>query len=319
MYRTPPGYLAFAIIVLIGLVNACSQLTSIPPASQDQPPTVTLNGFIVQQPSGYSGDIEPGKENVTMSTSVGVTAGAHVQFSGSAKNSGGVQQFSIAIRQHNQTLYQVTANSAADAGGHVPDLLSIVGSNGVGGAGSTPLAVVLSTPVVVTTSATNFNGMATTLTVIYNPVPIAIGGGSGGGGSPGGSGDTTGRLFLTADHQLGPFSSQTGPPDLCQAHMVWSLTPNALTGTTGTSNPTTFQGDYDPPPSWIANPPSSLWSADCGYGQMIANLRTGSWTVAVTGNQGTSSDPGTAWQTQCQVVLKPGMNVARFVWGRNGC
>jgi hypothetical protein len=47
---------------------SCSQNVTIPPKGQDAAPTITWNAFIVQQPSGYSGDVEPGKTNVHFST-----------------------------------------------------------------------------------------------------------------------------------------------------------------------------------------------------------------------------------------------------------
>src|SRR5690349_7359587 len=109
---------------------ACSQNVTIPPAGQDTAPNITINAFVVQQPSRYSGDVEPGKANVGMTTSVNVTQGAQVQFSGSAKNPGGVQQFSISVKQGGETLYHVTTTSTPDASGRVPDLLGLVGTNG---------------------------------------------------------------------------------------------------------------------------------------------------------------------------------------------
>ena len=89
--------LVVGVLILCGV--GCSHNVTIPPAGQDTAPTITMNAFVVQQPSGYSGDIEPGKANVGMTSSVAVTEGAKVQFSGSAKNPGGVQQFSVKVKQ----------------------------------------------------------------------------------------------------------------------------------------------------------------------------------------------------------------------------
>jgi hypothetical protein len=159
--------------------TACSQTVTVPPAGQDTAPNMTWNAFVVQQPSGYSGDVQPGKENVGMTTSVNITEGARVQFSGSAKNPGDVQQFHVTIQQAGNPLYDVTTTSTPDASGQVPDVLSIVGTNGAGGSGNQPIVVTLSTPVIVTATATNFHAMSQTMTVTYNPAPsnILVGGG----------------------------------------------------------------------------------------------------------------------------------------------
>ena len=201
MKRLTPGF-----VVLCSL--ACSQTVTIPPAGDDTAPTLTMNAFVVQQPSGYSGDVEPGKANVGMTTPVNVTQGARVQFSGSAKNPGGVQHFSVRVTQAGETLYQVTTSSTPDASGHVPDLLSIVGTDGAGGSGNHPMVVTLSAPVIVIAAATNFHAMSQTITVTYNPVSsnIVIGGGEATGQPPP---PTTAQLFLSADHDVGPFQTTT--------------------------------------------------------------------------------------------------------------
>src|SRR5690349_19920105 len=93
---------------MMSICMACSKNVTIPSAGQDTAPNITINAFVVQQPSGYSGDVEPGKTNTGITTSVNVTQGARVQFSGSAKNPGGVQQFSINVTQAGETLYHVT-------------------------------------------------------------------------------------------------------------------------------------------------------------------------------------------------------------------
>lgn len=297
-----------SFIMLISVVS-CSHQAPIPPTGQDSPPTMTINAFVVQQPSGYSGDVD--QANVSDSTSVGVTSGARIMMSGSAKNAGGVKSFTVSLRQANQTLFQVTATGVPDATGAVPDLLSILGTNGAGGPGNMPMVVTVEQPVQVIATATNFNGMTSSITINYLPIPVIVVG----GGSPPGNTDTTARLFLAADHVLGPFQSQSGPMDLCRAHVTWDVTPQALSGSTGNATPFTQQGDYTPPPAWRQSQPGNLWSADCSYGAMLMNLRTGTWTITVTGNMSASNDPSTAWKTQCQVLLKTGTNNVRFNWG----
>jgi hypothetical protein len=299
-----------AFIVLTLISAACSKSVTIPPPNQDSPPTVTLNAFVVQQPSGYSGDVD--RANVSDSTSVGVTTGAQIQISGSARNAGGVKSFTISIRQANRVVFQATATAAPDATGMVPDLLSILGTDGTGGPGNMPMVVTMREPVQVVSTALNFNGMAKSITVNYLPVSIVV---VGGGGPPPGGTDTTARLLLAVDHVLGPFQSSSGPADLCRAHLTWSAMPQSLTGSTGSGTPFTQQGDYTPTPTWRQSTPGNLWSADCAYGTMLTNLRTGTWTINVSGNTSPSSDPSTVWQTHCQVALKTGTNTVRFNWG----
>jgi hypothetical protein len=273
---------------------------------------MTINAFVVQQPSGYSGDVEPGKANVGLTTSVNVTEGAKVQLSGSAKNPGGVQRFNITVKQAGQNLYQVTTSSTPDANGQVPDLLSIVGTDGASGPGNQPIVVTLSAPAVVTAVATNFHSMSQTITITYNPVPsnIIVGDGNGGGPPP----PSSAQLFLTADHDMGPFQTQTAPPHFCQATLTWNLTPATVTGTTGTTTSYTNTVVADPSPTWLFDAPSGLYTARCSYGQMIADLRTGTWTVVVT-----ATGAGDNWQAQCQAALVPGMNGRMFRWGKAGC
>jgi hypothetical protein len=304
-----------SLLALLLIGTGCSQGVTVPPAANDAPPVITVNAFVVQQPSGYSGDVEPNKNNVTATTAVGVTQGAQVQFSGSAKNPGGVKTFGLTIVQGGTIRYQVTTSSTPDANGRVPDLLSIVGTNGAGASGSQPMVVVMSSPVVVTATATNFNAMTQTITVTYNPVASNVTGGTGPGTTP--PAPSTASLFATASHVLGPFQSQTAPPDFCQATTTWSLAPQSLTGTTGTATSMTQTTTTTPMPSWTFDAKSGLWSATCAYAFMFANLRTGTWTVSAAGAPGTSHTPD--WQAQCQAMLQVGMNNRRFTWGSQGC
>jgi hypothetical protein len=304
--RLTPGF-----VVLCSL--ACSQTVTIPPAGDDTAPTLTMNAFVVQQPSGYSGDVEPGKANVGMTTPVNVTQGARVQFSGSAKNPGGVQHFSVRVTQAGETLYQVTTSSTPDASGHVPDLLSIVGTDGAGGSGNHPMVVTLSAPVIVIAAATNFHAMSQTITVTYNPVSsnIVIGGGEATGQPPP---PTTAQLFLSADHDVGPFQTTTAPPGFCQATLTWALSPITLTGTTGQATPYSNTGTANPVPTWLFDAPSGLYTARCPYGHMVGNLRTGTWMVSVN-----ATGAGGSWQAQCQAIVTAGMNGRTFRWGQVGC
>jgi hypothetical protein len=309
-YRGGRAPRAVAAVLVFLFSTGCSQNVGIPPAGQDKAPTITWNAFIIQQPSGYSGDVEPGKENVGTTTSVNVTEGARVQLSGSANNPGGVQSFHVTVKQSGETLADVTVAGAVGAGGQVPNLLSILGTNGAGGSGSQPIAVLLSKPVIVTAIATNFNAMSQTITVTYNPVPVNIVVGGGGPPPP----PATAQLFISANHDLGPFQNTTAPPDFCKATITWSLTPGTLSGSAGTSTPYKNTVTANPPPSWIFDAPSGLYTARCPYGQMVAGLRPGTWSVAVNAN-----GAGGSWQAQCQATLATGMNARTFRWGQSSC
>lgn len=302
---------------LVGIVTlvtvACSHNVTIPPAGQDTPPTITINAFVVQQPSGYSGDIEPGRANVGMTSSVNVTERAKVQFSGSAKNPGGVQQFNVTVKQSGQTLYQASTMSVPDANGQVPDLLSLVGTNGAGGSGNQPMVVTMSAPVIVTTTATNFHAMSQTITITYNPVSTSITVGGGGTSTPPPP-SSSAQLFLSATHDLGPFQTTTAPPGFCQATLTWTVTPVSLTGSTGVTTPFTNIVTADPAPTWIQDPSSGLYTARCPYGQMVGNLKTGTWMLSVT-----ATGAGGTWQAQCQAILSAGMNGRMFRWNQSGC
>ena len=299
--------------VLILSSVACSHNVTIPSAEQDTAPTITMNAFVVQQPTGYSGDVEPGKANVGMTSSVNVTEGAKVQFSGSAKNPGGVQQFGVTVTQSGQILYQAAAMSTPDANGQVPDLLSLVGTNGAGGPGNQPMVVTMSAPVIVTATATNFHAMSQTITITYNPVSSNIVVGGGGTTNPPPP-PSSAQLFLSANHDLGPFQTNTAPPGFCNATLTWTATPVTLTGTTGSSTSFTNTVTADPAPTWLQDPTSLLYTARCGYGQMVGNLRTGTWTVSVSAN-----GAGGTWQAQCKAILSSGMNGRAFRWGQAGC
>jgi hypothetical protein len=193
--------------------------------------------------------------------------------------------------------------------------LTRFGTNGAGGPGSQPLVVTLATPVVVTATAGNFHGQSATITVTYNPVSVS-GTASGGGGSGGGS-PTTAQFLVSVERVLGPYSVPTVPPGFCRATLTWQLTPGMLTGSTGTATPFTQTSMLDPMPSSKLDSPTGLYFITCGYGQMIGNLRLGTWTLTVMGNW--STDLTTAWQAQCQVLLLAGLNGRRLAWGQMVC
>lgn len=154
----------FIVNLTFWLLAGCSTLVDIPPANQDASPVITINGF----PVAGSGDVE--KPNVTSTSIVNVDLGMTLLISGSAKNPSGVKTFSLTITQKAQTLYNVTTTSSPDANNKVPDLLSIIGTNGAGGVGGNAMTLTMSDPAIVAATASNFNGMMTSVTVTYQPI-----------------------------------------------------------------------------------------------------------------------------------------------------
>jgi len=305
-----------ASALLLLLATGCPLTVPVPPPAQDRAPDITLSAFVVQQPSGDSGQIESGKENVKATTMVSVTKAAHLMFGGLAANPGGVRDFTLTLSQGARTLAQVKATNPLPTSGGVPNQINIVGSNGAGAPGGTPIELTLNEAAVLSGVATNFNGMSSMISATYVPVdPIVLGGGSSGGGSSGGGssggggGATTATAALTAKLSR-PISPGVPPPaDACRFHLTWTLTAAGLTGAAGNAGPVTRAVDLNPAPVVVPQT-GPLESLDCYFNIAVDGLRTGTWSVSVS-----ASD----WQAQCQVPLATGSNPVDFTWGKDGC
>ena len=101
------------------------------------------------------------------------------------------------------------------------------------------MVVTLSSPVIVTATATIFMPMSQTIILTYDPVATNLTVVAARERAP--PPPMTAQLFLSANHDLGPFQTTTAPPGLCQATLTWTVTPISLSGTTGMTTPVRYR------------------------------------------------------------------------------
>jgi len=159
------------MVVVMGVAFVCTGCCSlrVPPPEDDAAPVVAVINM--------KGSVDQSEVSSTSTIKdVKATKGTTVVIWGKAQNSeGGVQHFSLAVKDGAKTLYDVAMTTAPDANGEVSETVFIAGSNGAGGIGNQQLAFpVISGPITVTANAVNFNQMASSLTVTYVPTcPIS--------------------------------------------------------------------------------------------------------------------------------------------------
>lgn len=165
-----------AATVLVLGATGCTQLVVIPTSpAQDSPPVIGLTNFVIggsaqiDKPEVSSRD---GTNQVATVTPSGTRCEVPaLTILGSAKNPGGVREFSLRVFQASnpQPKYEVRTSATATEG-KGPDLLSIPGSDGRGGVGSEPLKIEfgggkagcpLDNVFRVSATATNFNNQTT--------------------------------------------------------------------------------------------------------------------------------------------------------------
>ncbi len=157
----------WSLVGLLPAVSCPNELVPVPAPAQDKAPVITVSNLA----PGANGEIE--QPVVSSSSVVNASLGMQLMISGNASNSaGGVQSFSIVVSQSGQTLFAAKTTGSADASKNVPTILRILGSDGAGGAGNKPMLVRMTSQAVLTATATNFNGMTTSITVTYVPQPI---------------------------------------------------------------------------------------------------------------------------------------------------
>jgi hypothetical protein len=169
-----PAAVAYAFLLPFFLVS-CTDFVSIPPASEDQPPTITLSNF-VSGGSGAGSAVDQG--SVTSDATVNVTCNkTQLDFLGSARNPvGGVKDFTIHVQTGDFDVIAHTTTTP-DAQGRVPTNIVIFGTDGSGGAGSIPMEYTFLSTVeppgiqtaTVVGTATNYNGQTTTITEVVQP------------------------------------------------------------------------------------------------------------------------------------------------------
>ncbi len=160
------------LCMLAGCPTTVARVTVPTDPSKDAAPAITITAIpLVPNGPGAAGDVEPGKSDVSTTTSVNVTRGAPIMLLGNARNPGGVQSFSVTVSQGGATILSGTATGAEDAAGTALNTLTIRApdTNPTG-----TLTVNVTDPVTVTATATNFNTQPTTITVTYVPADLAV-------------------------------------------------------------------------------------------------------------------------------------------------
>jgi hypothetical protein len=150
-------------------LSSCSHQVSVPAAANDQPPHITINGYVI----GGTGTVS--QDNVSSTQSVQVSLGAELQFTVTAANPGGVQSLSY-VFTHGTRTTAVGTSATPDTDGKVLDQLTILGTDGAGNPGNTPVILAetpatstVPIPASMSVTATNFNGMTTSILVTYIP------------------------------------------------------------------------------------------------------------------------------------------------------
>lgn len=160
MPRVP--FLAF--LAALATSSCGPQVTPAAPGT-DKEPVVTLNAYDV------GGSANPQSSTATQAAVLNVDTGGHLMFTANASNPGGVKQVELVVKQGSTELHRGTITSSPDAAGKVPSTLALQGSNGAGGAGSTPIEVVdIRAPITVSVSASNYNGQTRQFDVSFMPI-----------------------------------------------------------------------------------------------------------------------------------------------------
>jgi len=161
-------------IAALALLAGCpvKRVTVPTDPSLDAPPIITLTAVpITPTGPGAIGDVEPGKSNVSTTTSVQVSRDSGVQLIGNARNEGGVKTFAISIARHGMPFLKASASQDVDAAGTALNTLTLRNPDG---APNSSIDVKVSDPIEVTATATNFNGQTTTITVTYTPADLQV-------------------------------------------------------------------------------------------------------------------------------------------------
>jgi len=141
----------------------------IPPATQDSKPVIAINALA----SGGSGQIQypeaspavcasPCQNKVSLNTELVITI--------HAKNPGGVKNIGVTVTPPNGPSYGIERTAAPDANNCVYPSLSILGHNGAGGIGGTPILFRMNKPTSKATllvRVTNFNGQSALYAITY--------------------------------------------------------------------------------------------------------------------------------------------------------
>lgn len=164
--------LAAVAIGLVGCPLTVQRVTVPTDPSQDAAPIITLTATpLTPAGPGAQPDLEPGKTNVSTTTSVKVSRGGGVMLIGNARNNGGVKSLTMTAARHGMAFLQGTASDTVDAKGTALNTLTIKSPDA---SPSSSFDLQVSDPIEVTATATNFNGQTTTIVVDYVPADLEI-------------------------------------------------------------------------------------------------------------------------------------------------
>jgi hypothetical protein len=157
------------------LAASCPKPVPVPPPDQDRPPVVKVH----VTPSGPTrvSVQEASSDAAVRPCYTYVTLGGDAVITAAATNPGGVQSISLKVTENVapfSTRVLVQRSATPDSSGNVPTVLSILGHDGAGGIGSNPVLfhaeAAQANGLVVTATATNFHGQATTVTLAALPL-----------------------------------------------------------------------------------------------------------------------------------------------------
>ena len=162
--------LLFPVFTGLLLISGCTSSTSIPAASNDKPPSISLLSSSVRPSLGaIYPTIAQGEGQAALKELFVFPANGIYKFVGHAYNHGGVKTLSITVTQAGTVLYSAHATGTQNGNGSVPTSLSLFGS------GNRPFEFnIVSGTVTVTADATNFNDMPSHFVVTYAVPPDPV-------------------------------------------------------------------------------------------------------------------------------------------------
>lgn len=165
--------LVMARVALLSVVlSGCCTTVVIPSGpALDQAPTITLDAFPIVPP-GPAGAGDISEQNRSASGFVKVSRGKTYMMSATAVNSaGGVQVLTMTVVQGGRQIHSTTVTEERRSDGKACTSLSLFGG---GEKHSDPINITMTEHATVTVTATNFNGMTTSIVVTYVPVDLEV-------------------------------------------------------------------------------------------------------------------------------------------------
>jgi hypothetical protein len=125
-------------------------------------------------------------------------------------------------------------------------------------------------------------------------------------GGQGSGGQGSGVASVALSFRVGPFPFPV-PPQPCTGRVVWTFTPQTLTGSSGKTTQFVVDRNYSVRPQ-----PTSPTEIYCIYNDNFdaTGLRLGTWQIQAQ---------SLVWSTTCVVTLHGGTNFANFTERKSGC